>query len=272
MQEYKPKISVLGGGWLGLPLAEQLLPLGYRVQASTTTPAKLALLRAKNLRPFLLNLADNTGVENLPAFLAVDCLVICFPPRLRAGQGDQYMAQIELLVAALRAAPVRRVLFISSTSVYRDTNAIVTEADPAALDTASPLLQAEQLLQSQPHYQTTVLRFGGLVGGDRHPGRFLAGKTDVPQPEAPVNLIHLVDCLRLSVAIIAGPPQPGVFNAAADEHPSRREFYSAAARAIGLAPPQFQPAAAPAYKIISSEKIKAAYDYQFIHPDPLLFF
>ncbi|CAA9287220.1 MAG: Protein YeeZ [uncultured Adhaeribacter sp.] len=274
MNDQGKTVSILGCGWLGLPLAEQLIWSGYQVKGSTTTPEKLNLLQAKKIEPFLLNLADSAGLENIPSFLDADSLIVSLPPRLRAGQGSQYLNQINLLTQALQqAGRVQQVLFISSTSVYQDVNAVITEAhDHQALKEDNPLRQAETLLQQSTAYKTTILRFGGLVGGNRHPGRFLAGKTNVPQPQAPVNLIHLDDCLRLCQEIITGPGQNEVYNACADHHPSREEFYSAAARALHLPPPQFNSKEPCSFKIINNEKIKAAYRYHFIHPDPMFFF
>ncbi|GAB3814760.1 hypothetical protein GCM10028895_08160 [Pontibacter rugosus] len=56
--EEKGIVSIMGCGWLGLPLAEQLVKQGYTVKGSTTTAAKQALLEEKNIQPYLLNLAD----------------------------------------------------------------------------------------------------------------------------------------------------------------------------------------------------------------------
>jgi hypothetical protein len=59
-----------------------------------------------------------------------------------------------------------------------------------------------------------------------------------------------------------------IYNAAADGHPSRQEFYTAAAQAIGLTPPQFAaPIPFDTFKIISNEKIKKDLQYQFIYTD-----
>ena len=43
----KDEISIMGCGWLGLPLAAQLVKAGYNVKGSTTTPEKLEVLQAE---------------------------------------------------------------------------------------------------------------------------------------------------------------------------------------------------------------------------------
>ncbi|PSR52951.1 NAD(P)-dependent oxidoreductase [Adhaeribacter arboris] len=267
------RVSILGCGWLGLPLAERLVSSGYQVKGSTTSPEKLELLRQKNIQPFLINLSANPDALYLADFLKADCLIISFPPRLRAGGEALYLPQIQLLTSALRQSSVKKVLFISSTSVYREVNGTVKENDPAVILKESPLYQAENLMQNSSGYKTIILRFGGLVGGNRHPGRFLAGKTEVPQPEAPVNLIHLEDCLQLCAKLIQNPtPHHEVYNAVTDKHPSRNEFYTAVAKNLGLTPPQFAATETPQFKIISNEKLKVALAYEFIYPDPMFFF
>jgi len=42
----------------------------------------------------------------------------------------------------------------------------------------------------------------GLVGRERKAGRFFAGKRDVPEGNAPVNLVHLDDCMGVVEALI----------------------------------------------------------------------
>ncbi len=272
MKKQLNRVSILGCGWLGLPLAEYLVTNGYQVNGSTTTPEKLEVLRQKNIKPFLIDLRNSDATRDLVEFLRADCLVVSFPPRLRAGQEANYLPQINVLATALRQSPVKLVLFISSTSVYREVNSVIIEAnDSDVLITESALYEAEIILQKNLPHKTIILRFGGLVGGERHPGRFLAGKTEVPQPNAPVNLLHLDDCLAICARIIAGPVHNEIYNAVADKHPTRQEFYTAAAKALQLLPPQFASQTNPCFKIISNEKIKAALSYEFIHPDPMFF-
>ncbi|MFB6305982.1 MAG: SDR family NAD(P)-dependent oxidoreductase, partial [Flavobacteriales bacterium] len=67
---------------------------------------------------------------------------------------------------------------MSSTSVYPALNRTIRENDAKAPEKESgkALLNAEQLLNQETQWQTTVLRFCGLIGHNRHPGRFLTGK------------------------------------------------------------------------------------------------
>lgn len=267
----------MGCGWLGMPLAEQLLRHGYSVKGSTTSPDKIEVMLEKGIQPYLLNLANEEQLDRaaLENFLETDVLVLNIPPHLRSDGGEAYMNQMQLLLKALLSSPVSRLLFVSSTSVYQDLNRVVTEEDIVFTDELEPantLLKAERMFQDREDWVTTVVRFAGLVGGARHPGRWLAGKQNVPDGDAPVNLIHLEDCVSILYRIIEQEKWGAVYNACSDLHPLRKELYTAAALSLGLTPPQFQDMVETKFKLISSQKLKDDLSYTFIHPDPMAFF
>ena len=163
-------------------------------------------------------------------------------------------------------ATVKRVIFISSTSIYQDLTRIVIEEDA---DPSTYLYLAERFLMSNQTFKTTVLRFGGLVGGDRHPGRFLAGKQDVDGATTPVNMIHQQDCVEIIFQLVQQNAFDEVFNACADLHPTKKEFYEASSRVLNLSPPTFREQKDSSFKIVSADKLKSALRYQFIFPDPM---
>jgi len=265
-------ISILGCGWLGLPLGEHLARLGYPVKGSTTSVEKYEALRSKGIEPFQLTVTDEQVVaDRLAEFLDADVLIVNFPPKRRDDIETYYPAQFERLLPALSASRVRHLLFVSSTSVYPDLNREVVEEETVLPDKASgkALLRAENLLLSQPGFSTTVVRFSGLIGYDRMPGRFLAGKTNVENGDAPINVIHRDDCIAILTQLIGQEVWGEVFNASADVHPTRKEFYTLAATAIGLKAPDFLPQAAYTFKIINSGKLKKRLGYAFKYPNPL---
>ena len=272
----KVDISVMGCGWLGLPLAETLVRSGRRVNGSTTSEQKLDSLSQAGINPFLLNLSDpQIDQQVLEDFLQAEILVLNIPPKLRADGGESYLQQMTVLRKALLASPVSRVLFVSSTSVYLELNRVVTEEDTSYTDELDPgntLLQAERMFRDSENWVCTVVRFGGLVGANRQPGRFMAGKHDLSYGDAPVNMIHLADCLGIMERIIVQQKWGQVYNACADEHPNRRSFYTAAAKALGLEPPTFKDMEETRFKLISSQKIKDDLAYVFSFPDPMAFF
>ncbi len=118
-------------------------------------------------------------------------------------------------------------------------------------------------LQKNQNFKTTILRFGGLIGTDRQPVKFLAGKENLKNPDAPVNLIHQNDCISIIEAIITQSKWNEVFNAAAPFHPSRKEYYTQKAKELNLALPIFSSEKSDIKKTISSEKIQNQLNYQF---------
>lgn len=262
----KKVLSILGCGWLGIAVAKQFVQRGWHVQGSTTSPEKIASLSALGIDPFLIQLTPQPNGENLDKFFDADVLLVSIPPRRKAGLTDVYVAQMESLAEFLTAVKTRNVIFISSTSIYRDLDREVFEADA---DVSSYLFHAEQSLINNPSFKTTVLRFGGLVGDDRHPGKFLSGKQGIAGPTMPVNMIHQRDCVEVIFQIAAQRAFGEVFNACADLHPTKKEFYEAASRALKLPPPSFDESRDASFKVVNSDKLKTSLKYSFIYSDPM---
>jgi nucleoside-diphosphate-sugar epimerase len=267
-------VSILGCGWLGLPLGAVLARAGWLVKGSTTDQSKFPELHRARIEPFRLLLDPKLQCEDWKEFFDADVMVVNIPPgRRRDDVEDFHPRQIAEVRAAAEKSRLPFILFVSSTSVYPSSAGIATEENRHVPDTRSgrALRTAEAVLQASNHFQTTVLRFAGLVGGDRNPARFMAGKKDVAGGDAPVNLIHRDDCIAIIRQIIERDLRGEVLNGVCDEHPTRREFYTAAAEHMGLEVPTFSGESAPA-KIVSNEKLKRLLGHSFIHPDPRAMF
>ena len=263
-------ISILGCGWLGLPLADYLIGKGYSVKGSTRTPGELDVIKAHGIEPFYVVLDPELRGECVDGFFNSGVLVVNFPPERRDDIAEYHPAQIRSLIARIENSPVKKLLFVSSTSVYPDLNRDVSETDgvPPTKPSGIAFLEAERLLRDCGGLKTTIVRFGGFIGYDRMPGRFLAGKRDLTGGDAPVNLIHRDDCVAIIHRIIERNVWGETLNACADEHPARKEYYSAQARKLGLDPPGFKDGGAGGYKLVRSDKLKKLLDYDFKHPDP----
>ncbi|WP_198170089.1 NAD(P)-binding domain-containing protein [Mucilaginibacter arboris] len=254
-------ISIAGCGWLGLPLAQKLVKKGWRVKGSTTTREKLTLLEKAAIEPFLMQLG-NLKEQVDPVFFNSDFLLINVPPSRKNAQAG-YLEKMQGLLPFMHAATIGKVIFISSTSVYADVCREVTEADEPS--NPSELLLAEMLFLPDKNFDTTVIRFGGLFGPNRNPGRFFRDKNSIPNGLAPVNLIHLNDCLGLIEAVL-NQQKTGIYNAVAPSHPTKKEFYGKAILRSGFAVPDFLEEKTQ-WKIISPDKIIADLNYQFQYPD-----
>lgn len=264
-------ISILGCGWLGLPLGKHLKAKSYKIRGSTVSSDKLELIRRNKIEPFYIKLNPKLQGKDIDQFFESDILIINFPPERRNDIVEYYRAQIESLASRIIFSNTDKVLFISSTSVYPNVDREITEDDilkPTKLS-GKALLGVEAFLRSSGEFKTTILRFGGLIGYDRLPARFLAGKKNIEHGNAPVNLIHRDDCILIIEKIIQNEVWGYVFNACADSHPTRKEFYVNQALKAGLEPPEFVNTKDVQYKIISNRKLKMELNYKFKHPDLL---
>ena len=111
----------------------------------------------------------------------------------------------------------------------------------------------------------------GLVGRERKAGQFFAGKQNVPNGAAPVNLVHREDCIHVIHQIIEKGIWNEIFNVCSDGHPTRKDFYTQQALKQGFEPPKFVEDDELVFKIISNKKLKKALDYTFLYPDPMQF-
>ena len=264
------KISILGCGWLGLPLAKALIKNGFSVNGSTTSAEKLSILEKAGISPFLISLDSKSVSGAIEVFLQESStLIIDIPPKLRGTNKENFVEKIKVLIPFIEKSSVKNVLFVSSTSVYGEENDIVTEESPLNPDTESgkQLVEVEQLLQSNTDFKTTILRFGGLIGEDRHPVKFLAGRENLDNPDAPINLIHQEDCIGIILKIIENDCWDETFNAVAPSHPSRSNYYTQKAIDLNLALPKFNPENASVGKTILSDKIEAILNYTFTKPN-----
>lgn len=273
-------VSILGCGWMGWPFARHLVDRGVSVRGSTTTTDKLEKLAEDGIKPHLLRLDPELTGEDLRAFFSSEILFLNVPPPKGVDDRASQMArQIDAVRSAASGGSVEWILFASSTSVYPNVDGRVTEADqppgrPDALRgsrrrTGRALLDAEARLMDDPSFDTTVIRFAGLYGGDRHPGRFLAGRSEVGRPEAPVNLIHRDDCVGLLATLLETECRGEVLNACAGAHPSRRELYTRAAEVLGMETPTFDESDTRSGKVVSAEKVTQLCNYDFRHPNPM---
>jgi len=270
----KATISIIGCGWLGLPLGAFLVENGFFVKGSTRQKEKLARLKENGISPFQINTGERLEGEGIDLFFQSEILIINIPPgRHRSDVEKVHPKEIRKIIEKAGAGIVRKIIFVSSIGVYGNSNRIVTEAvapDPSS-KTGKALVQIEIFLLSYNQFQTTILRMAGLVGGERKAGQFLAGKKNVQNGAAPVNLVHRKDCIRVIYEIVNKEIWNEVFNVCSDEHPTRQEFYIQQAKKQGFEPPQFLEHDKPSFKIISNEKLKKKLGFEFHYPDPKLF-
>ena len=253
----------MGCGWLGLPLAEFLLRLGYTVKGTTSTASRLSDLQSRGISPYLITIKEQEIEGPLHTFLeGLDVLVVNIPPGLRKADSGNYVAKMKILKSRLHKSAVDRVIFVSSTSVYGNISGEIRETTPPQPNTESgrQLLEAEQLFATDEGINTTVVRFGGLIGPGRHPARQLSGRKGLKNGNQPVNLIHLDDCLHILTAVIQHGWWNMVLNAVYPEYPLKKDYYTSESKKMGLAVPEYlQTDEIESKKVIPAQLLEKGY-------------
>jgi nucleoside-diphosphate-sugar epimerase len=258
-------ISILGGGWLGGPLAEALEDGGYTIKVSTASEENRKRLAQMGKNAFQVNVRSGS-VEGsaVQRFLEADILIINITPNRDELNQEQFASLLPLM----EASTIQKVIFISSTSVYPNVNRKVTEEEGIEIKTHH-LYCSEQFLSRSTHFETTVVRMAGLIGGERHPGRFFRRTGLIKNANAPINLIHRVDCIEIIKQIIAQNAWGQTFNACSDTHPLKKDFYPIAAKIFGLEEPKLDLETESVFKIVDNQKIKKELQLEFSYPDLL---
>jgi nucleoside-diphosphate-sugar epimerase len=267
----KKTISILGCGWLGFPLAVELIKQKYIVKGSTTTKEKLSLFKATGIEPFYINISDKVHAANASNFFQSQVLVITLPFRKDLPHPKVYKDQVDSIIEYVETSQIDFVIFTSSTSIYPKDLKEAKEDTFFIPDNerSKQLFDIEQSLLKNKNFKSTIIRFAGLYGASRQVGRFLSSKGPLSGAREPVNLIHLDDCVQILMAIIEKDIRGEIFNAVSDEHPTREELYTRAAKKQGWPLPVFNSEDRGQEKIVSNEKLKAFLNYRFKYPNPI---
>lgn len=255
-------VAVIGCGWLGMPLAIELKESGYHVSGSTTSAHKLATLEDNDIHSFLLKISSNEIDGDVQSLLkGVDTVFINIPP---GRQNTNIDAITSNLITGLRKGHLVKIIYISSISVYAEDGQTVYEDNGpfSKSPTALALLRAEDVIRST-YSDAVILRLAGLTGNERHPVKHLAGRTEIPNPDSPINLLHLQDAIAIIKLFIQNPHLSGTYNLVTPYHPSRRSYYLEKAKELHLELPRFTDNNISAGKIVSGEKLSNLLQYEY---------
>ena len=250
----KKIIGILGCGWLGIALAIKLIEKGHKVYGSTTSHTNLNRLESYGITSSIIDITERDA--DISDFLISDILIIAIP--------SKSIEDFKNLIRKIEKSKIRKVVFVSSTSVYPNTNGIVTEETQTK---NSPLAQIEKLFIENSVFESTVIRFGGLFGYDRKPGNFIKFHKKVDNPKGFINFIHRDDCVRIIEQIIVKNTWNKILNACADSHPLRRDFYLKEVKKLGVTNLVFNEQSESSFKIVSSQKLIDLLSYEFKYDD-----
>lgn len=267
-------VSIIGLGWIGEPLAFHLKEKGFQVLGSTTSVEKQEKLMQKGLQAIRFSLNPHPEGVGFNVLFQSEVLVVNIPPRSRSGNGAFHLEQIKYLKSLIDNSPIQKVIFVSSTGVYPEvpSEKKFGEEFPLSLENTGndTIFRAEHLMTKDRKYDMTIVRFGGLLGDDRVPGKYFSGKEHVAG-HTRVNFIHRKDAVRMLSWVIEKELWNETFNGVAPIHPLRRDIYEKNAADLGIAPPaSYQNEPEGKDRLIESRKIlKTGFEFEF--PDPLEF-
>ena len=231
------KIAVIGAGWLGLPLCKHLQQSGCEVVATKRKEEDAQQVTYEGVDCFAWQLG-----QKLPEpFQDCNAYVINIGAGRRHFNKEEFSANMMQLCQQCLTNDKARLLFISTTSVYGERVREITEQDVVEpiSDSAIAHVAIEDMLMSQFHKRSTILRLAGLISEDRHPANHFHAKKDVTAAHKMVNLVHRDDVISAITRVLKKKVWGHVLHLCATEHPTRRDYYCWAAEQLGLIPPEF---------------------------------
>ena len=233
---------VVGCGDVGCRVVQRLNS-GQRVLALTSSPARVAELRALGVTPLLGNLDDAASLRRLSG-LAQRVLHLAPPP----GEGWADVRSRNLAVALRLRTPPTALVYGSTSGVYGDCQGAwvdethaVKPLTPRALRRVDAERRIRHLGRSSG-LRVSVLRIPGIYAPDRPngtPEARLRKGTPVLRPEDDVytNHIHADDLARACLAALwRGQPQR-IYNVCDDTDLKMGDYFDWAAGHYGLPRP-----------------------------------
>lgn len=242
----KPRVGIIGCGYVGTRFGHRLAGAGYDVVGTTTSPERVASMRSFGVTPIVLDTANVAALHDM--LRDRDVVALCVAPR--ANQRDYrvtYLDSARNLIEAARHTAVSRVMYTGSTRVYaQDDGEWVDESSPTRptqenarilLETENVLLDGAKALRRDRPVTTVVLRLGGIYGPGRDTLDFTHRSAGSQRDDGDLymNRVHVDDIVTALDALI-GSEFHGVLNLCDDHPQTRRSFYDASLAAAGLPP------------------------------------
>lgn len=251
-----------------MELGKRLWKDNHEVRGSVTRMEKMQEVRAAGIVPYSIKLFEKGIQGDIRSFLSgINVLIVDIPPGLRKNPEVNFVKKIKKLIPYIEKSYVQKVIFTSSTSVYQDSEAIPTYNEDSEIDNendiSNQLRKVELLFLNNEKFNASILRFGGLIGPERHPVNFLSGKTGIKNPGAPVNLVHQEDCIKAVYGLMEKEQDNSIWNVVYPEHPTKEEYYTRIAKELNLVAPEFEKSDNSKGKKISSEKIQNELKFSF---------
>ena len=277
------RVLIVGCGYVGLPLGEELVKLGHEVHGLRRTSEGAAELEGVGIKPLA---GDITRPEDLAALSGPYDWVVNLVSSSKGGPEiyqQVYVDGTRNLIVWLRGqtSPLKKYVYTSSTSVYGQADgSSVKETSPTEpkSPTSQLLVEAERVVleASQQGFPGVVLRVAGIYGPDRghlfH--KFCRNEARIDGDGLRIiNMIHRTDVVGCIISALKSGRPGEVYNTVDDEPVTQTTFYRWLAETLGKAMPPHATEEETATrkrgetsKKVQNRRLKAELGYQFKFP------
>ena len=277
------RVLIVGCGFVGLPLGAELMRQGHEVFGLHRRASAKEGLQAAGLQPLLADITEPGDLKKIPR--EFDWIVNCAAPGGGTAEDYQrlYLSGTRNLLEWLQAAPPRKYVYTSSTSVYgQNDGSTVDENSPVipATETGKILVVTENLLfaaAAQKSFPAVILRVAGIYGAGRGHWlkQFLAGEAKMAAPGARfTNMIHRDDVIGCINAALERGIAGSVLNATDNEPVTQLKLFEWLSEKFGTPPPSLNaPENSTATrrrgatnKRVSNRRLRQELRYEFKYP------
>ncbi len=274
------RVLIVGCGYVGIALGIELIKQGHEAYGLRRSPG--SELEAAGIKPLRGDITNPEDLSKLPG--PFDWVVNTVSSTKGGVEEYQqvYLNGTRNLIDSLSAAPPKRFVYTSSTSVYGQTDGSLvkeTSATAPASETSRLLVETEKLLLTaaqQKKFPAVILRVAGIYGPDRghlfqqylNDEARIAGKG-----ERIINMIHRDDLVGVLVAALKNGRPGEIYNAVDDEPVAQIHFFRWLSETLGKWMPPFATEEETAdrkrgltNKKVSNRRLKMELGYQFKHP------
>jgi len=244
------RVLIIGCGYVGIPLGAELVRLGHEVYGVRRTNANDVALTAAGIKPLVADVTKPAELAQLPG--PFDWVVNCVSSS--KGGVDEYR-QVYLqgtknLIEWLAAAPPKKFVFTSSTSVYGQTDgspvkegamtAPVSDTSKVLVDTEKVLIEASRLRK----FPGVILRVAGIYGPDRGHlfQQYLKDEARITgKGERILNMVERDDVVGAIIGAFKNGRPGEVYNIVDDEPVAEVHFFRWLSEALGKWMPKSVP-------------------------------
>jgi nucleoside-diphosphate-sugar epimerase len=277
------RVLIVGCGYVGLSLGAELVKQGHEVLGLRRNSGAEPELNAAGITPLLGDITQPDHLAKLPS--QYDWVINCVSS---SGGGAEdyrrvYLQGTQNLINWLSAAPPKKFVYTSSTSVYGQTDgSSVKESSPAepAVETGKILVEAEKVLvesAQQRSFPAAILRVAGIYGPQRGYWfqQYLKNEAKIEgKGERLLNMIHRDDVVGAIVAALKSGRAGEIYNAVDDEPVTQLAFFQWLSATLGKWMPPFADEVETAerkrgqtHKKVSNRRLKMELGYQFKYPN-----